>query len=149
MSTWNKVIHLFIHSYNINLCIYLFISFFERKTCITGLSKKHIVESFIITIAKSLVLVDGKYYQEINGVTKSTLIGTTLAKNVFVTMSRFILKPFPFNLNWLFWNENVNRKDTIFLIIFIWKHATKFFEYLNSQYLNIKFILEVFCDINF
>ena len=99
--------------------MYLFIYFFERKTCITGLSKEHIVESFIITIAKSLVLVDGKYYQEINGVTKSTLIGTTLAKNVFVTMSRFILKPFPFNLNWLFWNENVNRKDTIFLIIFI------------------------------
>ena len=58
-------------------------------------------------------------------------------------MTRFILKIFPFNLNRLFWHKNVNKKDRIFLIILISKHATEFFEYLNCQYSNIKFILEV------
>ena len=96
LSTWNKVIHLFIHSQTTNLSVEILL---QRKTCITNLSKEYFVELFIITIVKSLVLVDGKHYQKTDGVTKITLIGTSLVERFSYHQLTYLKKLFPYTLN--------------------------------------------------
>ena len=89
---------------------------------------------------ESLVLFDGEYYKEIDGVAMGSPLGPTLA-NIFLSNHEQIwLKNCPCEFNPVIYKRYV---DATFLLFRSKDHIEKFQCYLNCQHPNIKFTSEI------
>ena len=56
---------------------------FKSKMTVSGLNKEEMFEMLSLTLKKSIILFDNKYYSQIDGVAMGSPLGPTLA-NVFL-----------------------------------------------------------------
>ena len=80
----------------IDLCVDIL---FYDRTKIDGITKDYFHDLLIICMSESLVLFDGEYYKQIDGVAMGSPLGPTFANIFFVFMNKFGLKIVPLNLN--------------------------------------------------
>ena len=73
----------------------------DKSMRLLGCRQIHIYNHDLLTIcmSESLVLFDGEYYKQIDGVAMGSPLGPTFANIFFVFMNKFGLKIVPLNLN--------------------------------------------------
>ena len=121
----------------IDLCVELL---FNDKPNIDGFTITVFHELRIITMSESIVLVDGEYYEQIDGVAMGSPLGLTFT-NIFLSCHEEMwLKNCPCEFKPIIYKRYVD--DTFFL--FRSKdHIEKFQCYPNCQHPNIKFTSEI------
>ena len=121
----------------IDLCVDIL---FYDRTNIDGITKDYFHDLLTICMSESLVLFDGEYYKQIDGVAMGSPLGPTFA-NIFLCFYEQI------------WLENclvefkpvVYRRfvDDTILLFRSYEHIEKFRAYHNCQHPNIKFTSEI------
>ena len=80
----------------IDLCVDIL---FYDRTNIDGITKDYFHDLLTICMSESLVLFDGEYYKQIEGVAMGSPLGQLLPIFFFVFMNKFGFKIVPLNLN--------------------------------------------------
>ena len=113
---------------------------FSNKTNIDGITKDCFHELLSLCMSESLVLFDGEFYKEIDGVAMGSPLGPTLA-NIFLCFHEQIwLDNCPVEFKPVIYRRFV---DDAFLLFRSKEHIEKFRLYLNCQHPNIKFTSEI------
>ena len=116
----------------IDLCVELL---FNDKPNFDGFTITDFHELLTVTMSESLVLFDGEYYKQIDGVTMGSPLGPTFF-NIFLSYHEQIwLKNYPCEFKPVIYERYVD--DTFFLF------RSKFRCYFNCQDPNIKFTSEI------
>ena len=116
---------------------------FKRKRKFKGLTRSEFKKLLEFATKDALILFNGKYYEQIDGVAMGSPLGPTLA-NVFLCHWEEI------------WLEKCSEKfkpvyykrymDDTFLLFSSTEHIKKFFRYINSRHKNMSFTYEVEID---
>ena len=121
----------------IDLCVDIF---FYDRTNIDGITKDYFHDLLTICMSESLVLFDGEYYKQINGVAMGSPLGPTFA-NIFLCFYEQIwLENCPVEFKPVIFRRFV---DDTFWLFRSYEHIEKFRSYLNCQHPNIKFTSEI------
>ena len=121
----------------IDLCVNIL---FSNCTSIDGITKDYFHELLSICMSESLVLFDGEFYKQIDGVAMGSSLGPSLA-NIFLCFHEQIwLDNCPLEFKPVVYRRFV---DDTFLLFRSRDHIEKFRSYLNCQHPNIKFTSEV------
>ena len=121
----------------IDLCVGIL---FYDRTNIDGITKDYFHDLLTICMSESLVLVDGEYYKQIDGVAMGSPLGPTFA-NIFLSFYEQIwLENCPVEFKPVVYRRFV---DDTFLLFRSYEHIEKFRTYLNCQHPNIKFTSEI------
>ena len=121
----------------IDLCVDLL---FHDRSNIDGISKDYFHELLNICMSESLILFDGEFYKQIDGVAMGSPLGPTFA-NVFLCFYEKIwLEKCPIEFKPVIYRRYV---DDTFLLFRSIEQIEKFRSYLNCQHPNIKFTSEI------
>ena len=121
----------------IDLCVDIL---FYDRTNIDGIMKDYFHNLLTISMSESLVLFDGEYYKQIDGVAMGSPLGPTFA-NIFLCFYEQIwLENCPVEFKPVVYRRYV---DDTFLLFRSYEHIEKFRAYLNFQHPNIKFTSEI------
>ena len=121
----------------IDLCVDIL---FYDRTNIDGITKDYFHDLLTICMSESLVLFDGEYYKQIDGVAMGCHLGPTFA-NIFLCFYEQIwLENCPVEFKPVVYIRFV---DDTFLLFRSYEHIEKFRTYLNCQHPNIKFTSEI------
>ena len=121
----------------IDLCVDIL---FYDRTNIDGITKDYFHDLLTICMSESLVLFDGEYYKQIDGVAMDSPLGPTFA-NIFLCFYEQIwLENCPVEFKPAVYRRFV---DDTFLLFRSYEHIEKFRTYLNCQHPNIKFTSEI------
>ena len=121
----------------IDLCVDIL---FYDRTNIDGITKDYFHDLLTICMSESLVLFDGEYYKQIDGVAMGSPLGPTFA-NIFLCFYEQIwLENCPVEFKPVVYRRFV---DDTFLLFRSYEHIEKFRTYLNCQHPNIKFTFEI------
>ena len=124
----------------INICVELA---FKEKEEVKGLSKEQFRTLLSIATKESLILFNGCYYQQVDGVAMGSPLGPTLA-NIFLCHHEVRwLSACPMDFKPVFYKRYV---DDIFLLFSHRDQIEQFKAYMNMQHANIKFTSEVEID---
>ena len=121
----------------IDLCVDIL---FSNMTNIGGITKDYFHELLSICTSKSLVLFDGEFYKQIDGVAMSSPLGPTLADIFLCFHEQIWLDNCPVEFKPVIYRRFV---DDIFLLFRSKEHIEKFYLYLNCQHPNIRFTSEI------
>ena len=111
----------------------------SNMTNIDGITKDYFHELLSICMSESLVLFDGEFYKQIDGVAMGSPLGPTLA-NIFLCFHEQIwLDNCPVEFKPVIYRRFV---DDTFLLFRSKEHIEKFCLYLNCQHPNIKLPLK-------
>ena len=121
----------------IDLCVDIL---FYDRTNIDGITKDYFHDLLTICMSESLVLFDGEYYNQIDGVAMGSPLGPTFT-NVFLCFYEQIwLENCPVEFKPVIYRRFVDDK---FLLFRSYEHVEKFRAHLNCQHPNIKFTSEI------
>ena len=121
----------------IDLCVDIL---FSNSTNIDGISKDYFHELLSVCMSESIVLFDGEFYKQIDGVATGSPFGPTLA-NIFLCFHEQIwLDNCPVEYKPVIYRRFV---DDAFLLFRSKDHIEKFRLYLNCQHPNIKFTSKI------
>ena len=119
--------------------LYVDILFYDR-TNIDGITKDYFHDLLTICLSESLVLFDGEYYKQIDGVAMGSPLGPIFA-NIFLCFYEQIwLENCPVEFTPVVYRRFV---DDALLLFRSYEHIEKFRAYLNCQHPNIKFTSEI------
>ena len=106
---------------------------FKSEMTVCGLNKKD------LTLKESIILLDNKYYSQIDGVAMGSPLGPTLA-NIFLCYHESNwLKDCPKDFKPVYYKRYV---DDIFVLFNKPEHAQFFLEYMNKKHKNMNFSIE-------
>ena len=91
-------------------------------------------------MSESIVLFDGEYYKQIDGVAMGSPLGPTFVNTFLSYHEEIWLKNFPCEFKPVVYKRYV---DDTFLLFLSKDHIEKFRCYLNCQHPNIKFTSEI------
>ena len=121
----------------VDLCVDIL---FYDRTNIDGIMKDYFHDLVTICMSESLVLFDGEYYKQIDGVAMGSPLGPTF-ENIFLCFYEQIwLENCPVEFKPVVYRRFV---DDTFLLFKSYEHIEKFRAYLNCQHPNIKFTSEI------
>ena len=116
----------------IDLCVNIL---FYDRTNIDGITKDYFHDLLTICMSESLVLLDGEYYKQIDGVALDPPLGPTFA-NIFLCFYEQIwLENCPVEFKPVVYRRCV---DDTFLLFRSYEHVEKFRAYIDCQHPNIK-----------
>ena len=121
----------------IDLCVDIL---FYDRTNIDGITKDFFHDLLTICMSESLVLFDGEYYQQIDGVAMGSPLGPTFANIFLCFYERIWLENCPVEFKPVVYRRFV---DDTFLLFRSYEHIEKFRAYINYQHPNIKFTSEI------
>ena len=93
-----------------------------------------------ITMFKSFFIIDGKFYEQCDGVVMGSLLEPTLVNVFMCHFENLWFENCPSHLKLIVYRRFV---DNTFLIFWSKDHVEKFRKYLNKQHKNIKFTSEI------
>ena len=112
---------------------------FKSEMTVSGLNKKEIFEMLSLTLKESIILLDNKYYSQIDEVVMCSPLGPALA-NIFLCHHKSNwLKDCLKDFKPVYYKRYV---DDIFVLFNKPEHAQFFREYLNKKHKNMKFSIE-------
>ena len=121
----------------IDLCVDIL---FYDRTNIDGITKDYFHDLLTICMSESLVLFDGEYYNQIDGVAMGSPLGPTFT-NVFLCFYEQIwLENCPVEFKPVIYRRFVDDK---FLLFRSYEHVEQFRAHLKCQHPNIKFTSEI------
>ena len=116
---------------------------FGRKHKFKGFSKSEFRSLLQFAVKDNLILFNGKYYIQIDGVAMGSPLGPTLA-NIFLSYWEEIwLEKCPKQFRPLYYRRYV---DDTFLLFASESHVKKFLRYMNTRHDNINFTFETEVD---
>ena len=112
---------------------------FKSDMTVYGLNEREMFEMLSLTLKKSIILFDNKYYSQIDGVAMGSPLGPTLANIFLCYHERNWLKDCPKNFKPIYYKRYVG---DIFVLFNKPEHAQFFLEYINKKHKNIKISIE-------
>ena len=116
---------------------------FGRKHKYKGFNKSEFRSLLQFAVKDNLILFNGKYYIQIDGVAMGSPLGPTLANIFLCHWEEIWLEKCPLQFRPLFYRRYV---DDTFLLFSSQSHVKKFLRYLNSRHANMNFTHE--CEID-
>ena len=112
---------------------------FKSEMRVCGLNKKEMFDMLSLTLKESIILIDNKYYGQINGVAMGSTLGPTLA-NIFLCYHKNNwLKDCPKDFKPVYYKRYV---DDIFVLFNKPEREQFFLQYMNKKHKNMKFSIE-------
>jgi len=116
---------------------------FGRKHKFKGFSKADFRSLLQYAVKDNLILFNGNYYIQVDGVAMGSPLGPTLANIFLCHWEEIWLEKCPLQFRPLFYRRYV---DDTFLLFSSQSHVKKFHKYLNSRHVNMDFTYE--CEID-
>ena len=116
---------------------------FGRKNKFKGLTKIEFKTLLQFATKDALILFNGKYYEQTDGVSMGSPLGPTLANVFLCHWEELWLKKCPTKFKPLYYKRYM---DDTFLLFSSEDHYKKFFRYINSRHKNMSFTYEVESD---
>ena len=116
---------------------------FKRKKKFQGLTKIEFKTLLEFATKDALILFNGKYYEQIDGVSMGSPLGPTLANVFLCHWEEIWLKKCPEKFKPVYYKRYM---DDTFLLFSSEEHYKKFFRYINSRHKNMSFTYEVESD---
>ena len=123
----------------IDLCVDIL---FYDRTNIDGITKDYFNDLLTICMSESLVLFDGEYYKQIDGVAMGSPLGPTFANMFLCFYEQIWLENCPIEFKPVVYRRFVD-DAFLFLLFRSYEHIEKFRTYLNCRHPNIKFTSEI------
>ena len=119
---------------------------FKSSQTVSGLNKQQVLEMLSLTTKENVILFDGKYYSQIDGVAMGSPLGPTFA-NIFLCHHETTwLKNCPKAFKPVYYKRYV---DDIFVLFEKPEQVSRFVNYMNKRHKNIKFSFETEKDNSF
>ena len=120
----------------INICVK---KLFGRKHKFKGFSRSQFKSLLEFAVKDNLILFNGKYYIQVDGVAMGSPLGPTLANIFLCHWEEIWLDKCPLQFRPLFYRRYV---DDTFLLFRSESHVKKFLRYLNTRHDNMNFTYE-------
>ena len=119
---------------------------FKSSRAVSGLNKQQVLEMLSLTSRENVILLDQKYYSQIDGVAMGSPLGPTLT-NIFLCYHETTwLKNCPKCFRPIYYKRYV---DAIFVLFEKLEQVSRFVKYMNNRHKNIKFSFETEKDDSF